>query len=210
MSPISESGAPLLQAVAERIIARHLARGLARDIQVMSGFLTYRNRGIDIAYTTAEGAHKTLKVKPDCYCGTDPAKIADRKLAFYRTDTSVLSFEAVADAATRQPGWMVASEADDLYYYFIAIAQHEDEVRALLGEPDEVFFSELAVDRDNLIVIPMARAREWFERNGEAYPTRPVFLGTKSAWHRLVPSAVVQSELPGVRIVGPVFASLVP
>jgi hypothetical protein len=210
VAPNSESGAPLLQAVAERIVARYLGRGLARDVEVVSGFVTFRSRGIDISYTTPDGVRRTAKVKPDPYFGTDAGKIGNRSLAFYRADNGVLALESVADAATRQPGWMVGSEADELCYYFLALGQEEDEVRALLGEPDEVFFSELLVERDDLIIVPMAEAHEWFERNADAYPPRPVFVGSTSAWYRLVPRAVVQSQLPGVRIVGPVFASLAP
>lgn len=202
-----DTGAPLLQAVAERIVARYLGRGLSRESQVVSGFVTFASRGVDITYT-ADGQRRSAKVKADPYFGTDSAKIGDRSLAFYRADTGMAALEAVADASTRQPGWMLDSDADDLCYYYLALGQAEDEVHALLGEPDEVFFSELQVDRDDLIVVPMEQAREWFEANADAYPPRPVFLGSTSAWYRLVPRAVLQSQLPGVRIIGPVFASL--
>jgi hypothetical protein len=202
-----ETGAPLLQAVAQRIIARHLGSGPSPDAQVVSGFATFASRGIDLTYSL-NGERRTAKVKADPYFGTDSAKIGDRSLAFYRADTGTLALEAVADATTKQPGWMLDSAADDLCYYYLALEQAEDEVHALLGEPDEVFFSELLVERDELIIVPMHEARTWFEINADAYPPRPVFLGSTSAWYRLVPRAVLQSQLPGVRIVGPVFASL--
>jgi hypothetical protein len=207
MTASLETGAPLLQAVAERIVARYLANDVSSDVQVVSGFLTFASRGIDITYEQ-DGARRSAKVKADPYFGTDSAKIGNRSLAFYRADTGMAALEAVADSATRQPGWMLDSDADDLCYYYLALAQAEDEVHALLGEPDEVFFSELLVERDDLMIVPMVRAREWFETNADAYPPRPVFLGATSAWYRLVPRAVLQSQLAGVRIVGPVFASL--
>ena len=75
----------------------------------------------------------------------DAGKIGDRSLAFYRPDTGSYAFEAVADAVTREPGWIIDSEADDLYYYYLALAQREAEVRALLRESDDVFFAENAV-----------------------------------------------------------------
>ena len=56
----------------------------------------------------------------------------------------------------------------------------------------------------------MDKARAWFERHAEEYPPRPVFLGTTSAWYRLVPRSVLLGEVDGARIVGPVFASLAP
>ena len=208
MTTNRDSGAPLLQAVAERIIARHLTRGFSRDVKIVSELVTFRGPGIDVGYTTSDGARRTVKVKADAYCGTDSGKIDDRALAFYRADTRAFAFESVANTATREPGWMLGSDADELFYYYLALGQEEDEVRALLGEPDEVFFSELLVEHDDLVVLPMAEARRWFAQNADAYPPRPIFLGSTPAWYRLVPRAVVQSQLPGVRIVGPVFASL--
>jgi hypothetical protein len=207
MTLSAETGALLLQAVAQRIIACYLGSGPSPDAQVVSGFATFASRGIDLTYSL-NGERRTAKVKADPYFGTDSAKIGDRALAFYRADTGTLALEAVADSATKQPGWMLDSAADDLCYYYLALGQAEDEVHALLGEPDEVFFSELLVERDELIIVPMHEARAWFEINADAYPPRPVFLGSTSAWYRLVPRAVLQSQLPGVRIVGPVFASL--
>ena len=207
MTVSRETGAQLLESVAERILTRYLGRGSAQGAEAVSGSLTFASRGIDITYS-AGAERRSVKVKADPYFGTDSAKIGDRSLAFYRADTGMAALEAVANSTTRQPGWMLESDADELCYYYLALAQPEDEVRALLGEPDEVFFSELEVERDDLIVIPMAEARVWFEANADSYPPRPVFLGSTSAWYRLVPRAVLQSELPGVRIVGPVFASL--
>ncbi|MDR3686307.1 MAG: hypothetical protein P4L93_05050 [Coriobacteriia bacterium] len=207
MAVSRETGAQLLQSVAQRILTRYLGRGSAQGAEAVSGSLTFASRGIDITYSVG-GQRRSVKVKADPYFGTDSAKIGDRSLAFYRADTGMAALEAVANSTTRQPGWMIESDADELCYYYLALAQPEDEVRALLGEPDEVFFSELQVERDDLIVIPMAEARLWFEANADSYPPRPVFLGTTSAWYRLVPRAVLQSQLPGVRIVGPVFASL--
>lgn len=207
MAVSRETGAQLLGSVAERILARYLGRGSAQGAEGVSGSLTFASRGIDITYS-AGSERRNVKVKADPYFGTDSAKIGDRSLAFYREDTGMAALEAVANSTTRQPGWMLESDADELCYYYLALAQPEDQVRALLGEPDEVFFSELEVERDDLIVIPMAEARVWFEANADSYPPRPVFLGSTSAWYRLVPRAVLQSQLPGVRIVGPVFASL--
>ena len=203
----AEMGAPLLNAVGARILARYLGNVGGAASQIVSGFATFAVRGIDLTYSE-DGVRRSAKIKADPYFGTDAAKIGDRSLSFYRADTGMAALQAVADSATKQPGWIVGSDADDLCYYYLALAQAEDEVHALLGEPDEVFFSELRVERDDLIIIPMAQAREWFEANADAYPPRPVFLGATSAWYRLVPRAVLQSELPGVRIVGPVFASV--
>jgi hypothetical protein len=202
------AGTSPLQSVAERIIARYLNRGLSQDVEIVSGYSVHANRGIDITYVAPNGDRRSVKVKPDPYFGTDTDKIGDRSLSYYRADTGSLAFEALADATTKEPGWMVDSEADDLYYYYLALAQEEDEVRALLNEPDEVFLDEILVERDDLIVMPMAEARRWFASQAGNYPPRPVFEAGKSAWYRLVPRADVQRQVNGVRIVGPVFQGL--
>jgi hypothetical protein len=197
-----------LQSAAERIIARFLKRGSTADVQIVSGFRVHAERGVDITVVESSGARRAIKVKADPYYGTDAVKIRDRSLPFYRAQTRMLAFESVANAATKEPGWMLGSEADEIYYYYLAVAQEEEEVAALLQERDEVFFPELKVERDELLVLPMTATRVWFERNAEQYTPRPVLMGSTSAWYRLVPREVVQREVPGVKVMGPVFASL--
>ena len=198
-----------LQSVAERIVARYLKKGMiTADVQIVSGIGIHSQRGVDITLSTPGGARRTIKVKADPYFGTDASKIGDRTLAFYRADTGSFAFESLANAATREPGWMVDSEAEDLYYYYLALAQDEDEVGALLKEPDEVFFSEIRVERDDLIIFPMNEARVWFKEHADKYPPRPISAGATTAWYRLVPRSDVQRQVKGARIVGPVFPAL--
>ena len=197
-----------LQSVAERIIARYLRRGLGNAAEIVSDSAMQAARGVDIIHTL-DGTHRTIKVKADSYFGTDPAKIGDRSLVFYRADTGSFAFEAVADAATREPGWIMESEADDLYYYYLALGQREGEVRALLREPDDVFFAEIAVERDDLTILPMASTRRWFAAHADDYTPRPISSGERSAWCRLVSRSDVQMQVEGVRIVGSLFPGLV-
>jgi hypothetical protein len=202
-----ESAVPL-QAVAERVIARYLRRAMNKDVDIVSRHAVQAARGIDIVYASPDGVRRSAKVKADSYFGTDTRKIGDRSLPFYRADTGSFAFEAVADSVTREPGWMIDSEADELYYYYLALAQEEEDVRALLKEPDEVFFPEIRVERDDLIILPMAATRRWFADQADNYPPRPVSLGGRSAWCRLVSRSDVQTQVEGVRIVGPVFPGL--
>ncbi len=204
MAAVNISGMPLLQAVAERIISRWLEQQGVFDVAMTAGRESLGGRMVDLTFTR-QGAVRRVKVKPDPYFGVDPVKVANRSLAFYRADMGAFAVEAVANAATREPGWMFESAADDLYYYYLAIAQDEDEVRALVTEPDEVFFSELAVDRDELVVMPMAVARQWFEQHYEDYTPRPVMVGGASAWYRLVPRPDIERAVPGITVPGPIF-----
>jgi hypothetical protein len=202
-----QNGLLLLQDVSERIVARYLEVTGKVDVGIVSAFESMGGRGIDLTYSW-EGSQRKLKVKPDPYFGLDSAKVRDRSLVFYREDAGSYAFEAVANSATRQPGWILDSEADDIYYYFLALGQAEDEVRALLGEPDEVFFSELRIERDDLRILPMRESREWFELEYENYAPRPVVLGGVSAWYRLVPRDVLEASVAGIRKIGPIFAPL--
>lgn len=197
-------GTRLLQDVAGRIVLRWLIGQGNVDAASTGGMASFGGRAVDIAYSSA-GSQRRVKLKPDPYYGLDRAKVADRALTFYREDAGVLALEAVADSMTREQGWMVAPGADELFYYSLAIAQPEDEVRALLAEPDPVFFGELLVERDELLIIPMAPARAWFAENMERFATRPVMSGGTSSWYRLVPKQEMESSVRGIRRVGTIF-----
>ena len=200
-------GTALLQSVAERILAAHLKAGGARDVEVVSGFESLGGHGVDIIFSHA-GKRTQIKVKPDPYFGTDPAKINDRSRVFYRANVDSYAFEAVANTATRAPGWIFSSPSDEIFYYRLALTQQEDEVSALVGEPDEVFFSELAVERDDLLVMDMAPTRAWFETHFDDYTSRPVMLGGAAAWYRLVPRADIERAVVDIDDIGPVFEFL--
>jgi hypothetical protein len=201
-------GATLLQAVADRIIERYLREGGASGVMRVDGAADpQRLAGVDIVCNRG-GQSVRIKVKADAYYGSDPRKIADQELVFYRAPVDSYAFETISHHVTRDPGWVVASTADDLYYYFLALDQTEDEVAVLMDGPEELFFSELSVERDDLHVIPMAALRTWFEANGDAYTPRPVKVGDHSSWYRIIPVAEIDRSVPGVVEKGPVFARL--
>lgn len=199
--------AALLQQVANRILSAWLASQGRTEIEVAGRLVSLTGHSVDIACTW-RGARQRIKVKPDPYYGIDPAKISDRALSFYRLDAHAFAIETVSDAVTRQPGWVFDSQADYLYYYYLVLSQTEEEIAALAGEPDEVFFSEIAVDRDELVILPMRETRAWFEGNQDRYASRPVSTGPTAAWYRLVPRADLQSAVGGINRVGPVFRSI--
>lgn len=200
------SGSPLMHEVGKRILGRYLEVSAARNVELAPSMRTDAT-GIDIR--RLEGPESvSAKVKVDCYCGTDPMKIANRDFVFYRADTASYALEAMADTATRTPGWTQTSLAEQLLYYRLAIPRLEAEIAALLESPDGVFFSELGVERDDLRIVPFRELRSWFERSNDRYPPRPVITGGRSAWYRIVPMAELEAAVPGVRVVGPVYGSL--
>lgn len=199
-----EQGLALLQRVAVRIVARWADRsGCARPVTASHPGALGRHVDLSCGQPVLR-----VKVKADPYAGTDPLLVADRTRPFYRERTDDLALESVADAEHRTPGWALESDADELWYYRLAIDADEAEVRALMREPDVVFFDELAVRDDDLTVIPMSALNVWFAANHESYTPRPVMVGGTATWHRLVPMSDVMRAVPGVRVVGPVFAAL--
>ncbi|MDZ4063832.1 MAG: hypothetical protein U1E22_04105, partial [Coriobacteriia bacterium] len=125
-------GAQLLQGVADRIIVRYLDVAGYRDVSRQGGgSVADGSVGCDIAYRQGDRISKA-KVKPDAYFGADAAKVSDRSLPFYRAETGHYAFESIADPSTREPGWMFNSRADELFYYYIALTQTEEEISALL------------------------------------------------------------------------------
>lgn len=201
---MSVSGSILLQNVAERIVARWLINQGNSTVRVAPG---NDPRGVDLTYR-AQGVSRSGIVKPDPYCGADPDLVSDRRLSFYRADAGTYGLEAVSDSITRAPGWAVESDADDIFYYFLPIAQPEEEVAALGAETDEVLFGELQVGRDDLVVIPGPALRAWFAEHAEAYTSRPVMGAASSSWHRVVPRAILEREVTGIRRIGRIFDTL--
>lgn len=200
------TGPQLIHEVGKRILARHFERQGALEVELAA---PARIDPIGVDIRRQEGGRLIAsKIKVDCYCGTDASKTANREFPFYRTDTASYGLEAIADTATRTPGWVQSSMADELLYYRIAIARPEAEVAALFGSPDAVFFSELGVERDDLRVLPMRELRAWFDRSNDRYTPRPVLSGDRSAWYRIVPFTEVEAGVPGVRVVGPIYARL--
>lgn len=202
-------GGKLLQSVAGRICERYLQLDGATTLLVTSDSDPLSAAGVDLVYN--RGGHSTrVKIKPDAYFGTDPRKIADQQLVFYRCVANSYAFETISHHVTRQPGWMFNSEADELFYYFIALGQTEDEIAALMEEPDDVFFSELLVERDELHIIPLNLLRTWFEANYERYTPRPVTLGDHSGWYRIIPISDIDPAIRDSAVRGPIFSRLIP
>lgn len=200
------AGSTLLHEVAKRILARYLKSKGYGDVVITKAMLDGAG-AIDLTYSSG-GSRIGVKIKADAYYGTDPHMIARRDLTYYRPETGSYGLEAIADTFSRQPGWVQRSRADELFYYRLVLSQSEEEIAALMQEPDDVFFSEIKVERDDLRILPMPALRQWFETSGERFMPRPVQAEGRTAWYRIIPESEVESGVQGVRKVGPVFASV--
>lgn len=202
-----ESGPTLLNAVAERIIARWLELNGRSDVEWGPRLSPDPGPGVDLTFAS-EGLRRRAKVKADPYYGRNTTHAQDRSLSFYRTDHASYAMESIANASTRDPGWIANSVADELFYYFVAITQPEDIVRFLLNEPDDLFFRELQVERDELVILPMKGVRTWFDENSERCAPRPVVSGASASWNRLVPRVDLESGVGSIQRVGSIFSTL--
>jgi hypothetical protein len=199
-------GTKLLHALAERIIVAYLQLNGRVDVRANDeSAIAARADKVDITYMTPAGKH-AIKVKSDPYIGDDPGKASDRLRSFYRPDAKEYALETIG--ANRQPGWLFSSAADDLYYYYLAIDQTEDEVEALFRESDPLFFSTLRVAKDDLHIIPLGELRAWLEPKQDSYPTRPVVRDGEAAWYRLVPRDDVASGIAGMQTIGSIFGAV--
>ncbi|MHB1342270.1 MAG: hypothetical protein ACYC77_10685 [Coriobacteriia bacterium] len=201
------SGSTLLHEVAKRVLARYLKDKGYSGVEIARGMLDGAE-AVDLTYSSA-GKRLGVKVKADPYYGLDPEKTSRRDLTYYRPQSESYGLESISDTFTRQPGWVQRSRADELYYYRLVLDQPEDEVAALMGEPDDVFFAEIRIERDDLRILPMRSLREWFEATGDRYTPRPVMTDGRSAWYRIIPDVDVERGVAGVRRVGSVFSALV-
>ena len=183
------------------------------DVQSRLGFDgASAGRGVDIVVSLATAAARVIKVKADPYFGTDPAKIARSHACRSTAPTPVSSrFEAVANSATREPGWMLDSDADELYYYYLALAQTEDEVRALSRRAaTRSFFSETQGRARRPARPPDGPTRAWFDEHADTLSVAPrrCSRGTRrgTVWSRepTIESALERRDGSS----GPIFAGL--
>lgn len=196
--------AELLHATAVRIVRAYLTSVGCDDVRTSLEDASL-GTGVDLAYVR-DGVARTAKVKSDPYFGTDAALIADLTLPFYRADSHSYALETISDASSRAPGWVLTSDAAELLYLFLALATKEHDVAAALAAEDVEFFESLAVERDELHVLPMPALRTWLLSAQDAYPARPVTAGARASWVRLVPTADVARSGVGVRVLGSVYA----
>jgi len=191
----------LLQEVATALVLRYLESQGALNVRLLEDEET---AGVaDVVYEL-EGSRRRARIKPDPYFGVDQGKAQDRQLIFYRADTGCYALEMVGNAATRSPGWVLTSTADEILYLLLALDQTAEEVAAVLARPGDPVANGLRVERSELHSIPLAQLRAWFEVTHERYPARPVTGGPTASWVRLVPRDDVLSAVEGTRVLGDV------
>lgn len=138
------------------------------------------SKGVDLVLKRPGGI-ESIDLKVDSYFGTDPAKKAR---GLYNLDSGVLLIETTSqlrydradlDRHPDVPGWFFTSQADTIYYYFVAIETPAATLKPILARREilknrngaaELFERELIgalnIERDELLTYSLEKARKWY------------------------------------------------
>src|SRR5712692_7485738 len=174
------------------VVKRYLTRDKdSRDLRDVHSNAEFYDKGIDLILNLPNAQKRTIDLKVDSYIGSDPSRkirgLCNPDSGFILLETiSQLQYDRSRKASTngtlpvRQkadvPGWFFTSSADEVYYYFLALLNTEDQLNPLYSEyvelvkgnqsTDEVenrLLRELHVDRDLLVSFSLSEARAWYD-----------------------------------------------
>jgi hypothetical protein len=139
------------------------------------------DKGIDLVLKYPDHT-ESVDLKVDSYYGTDESK---KTRGFYNRDSGALILETTSQLRYDRtdlerhpdvPGWFFTSQADQIYYYFIAILTPPLILKDILARRrvldgagggadviDHELLSKLEVERDLLVSYPLKGARAWFK-----------------------------------------------
>ncbi len=174
------------------IVKRYLTKGKdSRDLRDVHSNPDFYDKDIDLVLNLPNAQKRTIDLKVDSYYGSDPSRkirdICNPDSGFILLETiSQLQYDRSRKVSTngtlpvRQkadvPGWFFTSSADEVYYYFLALLNTENQLNPLYSEyvelvrgnqsTDEVenrLLRELRVDRDLLVSFSLSEARAWYD-----------------------------------------------
>lgn len=174
------------------IVKRYLTRNKdSRDLRDVHSNPEFYDKGIDLILNLPNAQKRTIDLKVDSYIGSDPSRkirgLCNPDSGFILLETiSQLQYDRSRKVSTngtllaRQkadaPGWFFTSSADEVYYYFLALLNAENQLNPLYSEyvelvkgnqpTDEVenrLLRELRVDRDLLVSFSLSDARAWYD-----------------------------------------------
>jgi hypothetical protein len=163
----------------------------------------------DLIFTPPGGAPQTIDVKVDYYFG------ADDKSDFHRRRTGFAALETVSNDVLGTLGWMVTSATDYIMYYFLALDNPPDQLRAWSAAGDaEAALHGLQAYDDCLLVLPTRALQAWFWEDkrylGWRHCRIPNVDGDGRVYHTWVRLTPVEAlvRLPGVRLYDRLVAAL--
>jgi hypothetical protein len=163
------------------IIKRYLQKTApVKDVHYQAD---YFSKGIDLI---VEGAPSySIDLKVDSYIGSDPS----RKIrGLCNPDSRMILIETLSQlqydrTKSDVKGWFFTSEADEIFYYYLALLNDEAELTRVYSEYREAakqgaktatienrLISSLKVDNDLLVSYSLSEARKWYECVGSRLP----------------------------------------
>jgi len=158
------------------VVKRYLERRSAvRDVHDDP---IYFSRGIDFI---VEGANSySIDLKVDSYIGRDKARKIRGQC---NPDTKMILLETISQLQYDRrksdiPGWFYTSEADEIYYYYLAVTNDPKELNDLYEEYrshikssmdlkpiEDKLIRTMKVDNDLLVTYNLREARKWLLEN---------------------------------------------
>jgi len=165
----------------------------SRDLRDVHSNPDFYDKDIDMVLNLPNAQKKTIDVKVDSYYGSDPSRkirnLCNPDSGFILLETiSQLQYDRARKVSTNGtlpvkreadvPGWFYTSSADEVYYYFLALLNTEDDLNPFYAEYVELvkdnqpiddvehrLLRELRVDRDLLVSFSLSKAREWYDND---------------------------------------------
>jgi hypothetical protein len=179
------------------VVKRYLTKEKdSRDLRDVHANPEFYDKDIDLVLNLPNAQKRTIDLKVDSYYGSDPLRkirdLCNPDSGFILLETiSQLQYDRTRKVSAngtlpvRQkadvPGWLFTSSADEVYYYFFALLNTEDQLNPLYAEYVELvkgnqptvevenrLLRELRVDRDLLVSFSLSEARAWYETAPEA------------------------------------------
>ncbi len=159
-------------AVMKRYLER---RSTVRDVHADS---MYFSKGID--FIVEGGESYSIDLKVDSYIGRDKTRKIRGQC---NPDTNMILIETLSQLQYDRrrsdvPGWFYTSEADEIYYYYLAVINDPEELNGLYDEYrsrikskmdlkpiEDKLIRAMKVDNDLLISYKLKEAREWLSKN---------------------------------------------
>lgn len=183
----------------------------------------YFARGIDLVVEAPQSYSIDLKV--DSYIGSNP----ERKIrGMCNPDSKMILIETLSQLQYDRkkediPGWFFTSNADEVFYYYLALLNEPNELNPIYSLYKEAItqhreteaiedqlIRSLKVDRDLLVTYDLKKARLWYTRTGFKLPIswsgapNPTYVTVS---RRIPRSQFLEPEGPG-RNLGSIYAKV--
>jgi len=159
----------------------------------------YFHLGVDLILHRPDNSVTTIDLKTDSYYGSDPVR---KVWGLCHPDSGLILLETISQLQYDRkievgpdgtmhvkerhdvPGWFFTLQADEVYYYFIAILNDASELNPIhleyrklartnesMVEVENRLLRTLKIDRDLLVSFNLRQARTWYESATESVLT---------------------------------------